>query len=58
MAKQQPLSIFFISVELYMQETIENLRMFEKECASVFVSREESKEHNSLEKKMYNLENK
>ena len=46
------------SVELYMQETIENLRMFEKDCTSIFVSAEESKEHNSLEKKIHNLENK
>ena len=41
-----------------MQETIENLRMFEKECASIFATREESKDQNSLEKKMCNLENK
>ena len=51
------LSLFLsISVELYMQETTYNLRLFEKECASTFVTREESKDQNSLEKKICNLE--
>ena len=46
------------NLDLYMQETIENLRLFEKDCTSIFVSAEESKEHNSLEKRIQNLENK
>ena len=52
------LKLIFVSVDLYMQETIETLRMFEKDCTSIFVLREEAKEHNSLENRISNLENK
>lgn len=48
----------YVLVDLYMQETIENLRIFEKDCTSMFVLREEAKEHNSLENRISNLENK
>ena len=39
-----------------MEETIENLRMFEKDCTSIFVSNEAEKEHSSLEQRIHNLE--
>ena len=41
-----------------MQEAIENLRMFEKDCTSIFVAEEEEKEQNSVEQRIQHLENK
>ena len=41
-----------------MQETIETLRMFEKDCMSLFLSEEANEKHNSLEQRIQNLENK
>ena len=45
-------------VDLYMQETIETLRLFEKDCMQVFLLEEDDKKHSSLEQRIRNLENK
>ena len=44
------------TAELYFQETHENLRMFEQNCMSLFLSQENAKNHNSLEERINKLE--
>ena len=48
----------YISVDLYMQETIETLRLFERDCMLAYVSEEANKRQSSMEQRIQNLEEK